>query len=112
MKYAVTRRASIDGITYYPGDFVTDPDRAVLLVRRGFLVPVEAYQTEVPSSDSGGSARPTYQELRARAKELGISAKGTFDELFVAVTAAELSLPESPLSTPSDEGLSLSSIDE
>lgn len=101
MKYAIVRRADIGGKLYFPGDFVTNPDRADLLVSRGFIVPAEAPAPTLPQSDL------TTGELRARAKELGISSVGkTRVELIALVASEEARQSEqTPETPPSDKSV-------
>jgi hypothetical protein len=95
-KYLVVKRVDV-GWFAFAGEVLEGPANADLLIHRGFVTPVpDDYPAPVSRGlivdpeDSG----PTYKELQAQAKELGIPAKGTRDELAAAVEAAEKSKAE------------------
>lgn len=95
MRYAVVRRAELAGEVLFPGDFVTDPDRATLLIQRGFIVP------SVDGSPEPEAHEPSINELRARARELGLQPKGTKQELADAIAEAEVNAEQAPSTSPS-----------
>lgn len=103
MKYTVVRRMDVEGKLYFPGDVVDDPDRATLLIERGFIVPLAK---DVSPSPDVGKTELTINELRSRARELGLPASGTKVELAAAIDAEEARLTSEQASSasPSVEG--------
>jgi len=102
MKYAVVRRADIAGELLFPGDFVIDPDRAQILIERGYIVPLGESDNATPP---GATVEPTINELRARARELGLPASGSKADLAAAIAAEEdrLTAEQASSASPSAE---------
>jgi hypothetical protein len=97
-KYLVVKRVDV-GWFAFAGEVLEDPANADLLIHRGFVTPVpDDYPAPVSRGivepEEAKDAGPSYAELRARAKELGIPAKGNHEELSAAVVAAETAAEE------------------
>jgi hypothetical protein len=125
VKYAVVRRTDVAGEVFFPGDFVHDPDRASLLIERGFIVPLGP-ASEVPNvvlaTDGAGgvdnapapvttTTELTINELRAQARSLGLLASGSKADLTAAIAAEEgrLSAEQASSASPSAEEPALNS---